>query len=153
MNFTLQTIVNLLLRYRYEFLLPIAIIEGPIISVIAGLLVSIGKMNFWIRKKNRVGGKQIQRSRRKNPTFRQMVTCFWLCDFGLFWHGQAKIRQISFGQLCRYDPKILIFSFDWFLFRSCVSTDRQVSKLCGVYNCCCCRNCGNRLCCHHKICE
>jgi len=48
MNFTLQTIVNLLLRYRYEFLLPIAIIEGPIISVIAGLLVSIGKMNFWI---------------------------------------------------------------------------------------------------------
>ena len=34
--------------YRYAVLLPFAIIEGPIVSIIAGFLVSIGQLNFWI---------------------------------------------------------------------------------------------------------
>lgn len=37
-----------LTTYGYIALLPIAIIEGPIISVIAGFMVSLGQMNFWI---------------------------------------------------------------------------------------------------------
>jgi membrane protein DedA with SNARE-associated domain len=37
-----------LTTYSYIALLPIAIVEGPIISVIAGFVVSLGQMNFWI---------------------------------------------------------------------------------------------------------
>ena len=48
MDFSLNAIVGWLAAYRYGFLLPVAIIEGPIISVIAGFLVSIGQMNFAI---------------------------------------------------------------------------------------------------------
>lgn len=48
MTFSLDIIVGWLAAYRYAVLLPIAIAEGPIISVIAGFLVSIGQMNFGI---------------------------------------------------------------------------------------------------------
>jgi membrane protein DedA with SNARE-associated domain len=42
------TIIAWLTTYGYVVLLPIAILEGPIISVIAGFFVSVGQMNFWI---------------------------------------------------------------------------------------------------------
>lgn len=42
----LQSAALLLLKYRYILLYPISVAEGPIISVIAGFLVSIGKINF-----------------------------------------------------------------------------------------------------------
>ena len=48
MWFSLNTLFGWMLAYRYVILLPIAIIEGPIISVIAGFLVSIHAMEFWI---------------------------------------------------------------------------------------------------------
>ncbi|MGD1003101.1 MAG: VTT domain-containing protein [Minisyncoccia bacterium] len=48
MWFSLNTLFGWVLAYRYAVLLPIAIVEGPIISVIAGFLVSIHAMEFWI---------------------------------------------------------------------------------------------------------
>lgn len=47
MHYTLGQIVTLLLQYKYYLLFPIAVIEGPIIGVIAGFLVSLGQMNFF----------------------------------------------------------------------------------------------------------
>jgi membrane protein DedA with SNARE-associated domain len=48
MWFSLNTLFGWVLAYRYAVLLPIAIVEGPIISVIAGFLISIHVMEFWI---------------------------------------------------------------------------------------------------------
>jgi membrane protein DedA with SNARE-associated domain len=48
MWFSLNTLFGWVLTYRYAVLLPIAVAEGPIISVIAGFLVSIHVMEFWI---------------------------------------------------------------------------------------------------------
>ena len=48
MDFSLNTIFIWIATYRYVVLLPFAIIEGPIISIIAGFLVSIGQLNFWL---------------------------------------------------------------------------------------------------------
>ena len=45
--FTPDHIVLLLTHYGYLILFPIAVIEGPIISVIAGFLVSKGLLNFF----------------------------------------------------------------------------------------------------------
>jgi membrane-associated protein len=38
-------IIQLLLTYKYAILMPLAIIEGPIIAVICGFLVTLGVMN------------------------------------------------------------------------------------------------------------
>jgi len=42
----LGEIVGWLIRYRYVLLFPIMVAEGPIITVIAGLLVSLGHLDF-----------------------------------------------------------------------------------------------------------
>ncbi len=41
----MDQIFTLLLTYKYAILFPLAIIEGPIISVIAGFLVALGLLN------------------------------------------------------------------------------------------------------------
>ena len=41
-------IIQLLLTYRYLILIPLAIAEGPIISVIAGFLVTLGIFNILV---------------------------------------------------------------------------------------------------------
>lgn len=46
--FSLDQIIELLIQYKYYILFPIMIIEGPIATVIAGFIVSIGVMNFII---------------------------------------------------------------------------------------------------------
>lgn len=43
----METIIPLLEHYKYAILLPLAIIEGPIIMVIAGFLVTLGLMNAF----------------------------------------------------------------------------------------------------------
>ena len=43
--FTLSGIVVLLTKYKYVLLFPLAIIEGPIITVIAGFFVTLGLLN------------------------------------------------------------------------------------------------------------
>lgn len=46
MNISLAHIISLLVRYKYLLLFPIAVIEGPIITVISGFLVHQGYLNF-----------------------------------------------------------------------------------------------------------
>lgn len=43
----MEQAVHLLLTYKYFILLPLAVIEGPIITVVAGFLVTLGKMNIF----------------------------------------------------------------------------------------------------------
>jgi membrane protein DedA with SNARE-associated domain len=44
----LQQIILLLTTYKYLFLFPVAVVEGPIITVIAGFLSSLGILNIFI---------------------------------------------------------------------------------------------------------
>lgn len=44
----LEQAVSLLIGYRYFILVPIAILEGPIITIITGFLTSLGYFNFFI---------------------------------------------------------------------------------------------------------
>lgn len=44
----MESLVLLLTKYGYFILFPIAVVEGPIITVIAGFLVSLGIMNAFI---------------------------------------------------------------------------------------------------------
>lgn len=37
-----------ILAYRYAVLFPIMVVEGPVITVVAGFLASMGQLNFWI---------------------------------------------------------------------------------------------------------
>lgn len=39
---------NLLLTYKYEILLPLAIVEGPVIVVVAGFMVTLGYMDIFL---------------------------------------------------------------------------------------------------------
>ena len=48
MFFSLDTIIQWLVIYKYLLLFPIAVLEGPIISVIVGFLVSGHLFNLWI---------------------------------------------------------------------------------------------------------
>ncbi|MEK7576371.1 MAG: VTT domain-containing protein [Patescibacteria group bacterium] len=48
MVFSLETIPQLLTVYGYALLFPIAVIEGPIISIIAGFLISGGILNLYV---------------------------------------------------------------------------------------------------------
>ncbi len=42
-----MTIVQLILTYKYLILIPLAVAEGPIVSVIAGFLVTLGVFNLF----------------------------------------------------------------------------------------------------------
>lgn len=44
----LTNIVALLTQYGYAIIFPISIIEGPIVAVIAGFLVSLGRLNWFV---------------------------------------------------------------------------------------------------------
>lgn len=35
-----------LIRYKYQVIFPVAVVEGPIITIISGILVSLGYLNF-----------------------------------------------------------------------------------------------------------
>jgi membrane protein DedA with SNARE-associated domain len=45
---TTATVLGWLTTYRYLILFPIAVIEGPIVTILAGFLASLGEMNLWI---------------------------------------------------------------------------------------------------------
>jgi membrane protein DedA with SNARE-associated domain len=45
---TLPQIVAWLIIYKYWVIFPIAVFEGPIITIIAGFLASTGVLNFWL---------------------------------------------------------------------------------------------------------
>ncbi len=46
--FSANQIFSLLLHYRYAIFFPLAIIEGPIVTIIAGFLSSLGYLNLFI---------------------------------------------------------------------------------------------------------
>lgn len=48
MHFSLAQIIQWLLAYRYFVLFPIAVVEGPIVTVAAGFLSSLGHLNLFI---------------------------------------------------------------------------------------------------------
>lgn len=48
MFFSLDSIINLLSTYKYALLFPISIVEGPVVSVIAGFLSAHGFLNLFI---------------------------------------------------------------------------------------------------------
>ena len=48
MNSSLSHVVALIIHYKYLIIFPWAIIEGPIITVIAGFLASLGQVNFFL---------------------------------------------------------------------------------------------------------
>lgn len=48
LNLTVPKIIALLLSWGYVLILPIAIVEGPIITIVVGFLVSLGHFNFFV---------------------------------------------------------------------------------------------------------
>jgi membrane protein DedA with SNARE-associated domain len=42
------TVVSWLLAYRYAILFPLVIIEGPIVTILAGFLASLGQLNLFV---------------------------------------------------------------------------------------------------------
>ncbi len=47
MFFSVTELINLLLQYKYLIIFPIVMFEGPITTIIAGFLSSLGYFNFW----------------------------------------------------------------------------------------------------------
>lgn len=43
---TIETILHLLMSYRYVLLFPLAAIEGPLVALVAGFMVSFGQLAF-----------------------------------------------------------------------------------------------------------
>lgn len=48
MFFSLSTVIQWLIHYRYFLFFPIVVVEGPIITIVAGFLASLGQMNFYM---------------------------------------------------------------------------------------------------------
>ena len=48
MFFSLQKIIALLITYKYAIIFPIAVIEGPAVSIIAGSLIQAGYLNAFL---------------------------------------------------------------------------------------------------------
>lgn len=46
MNLTTSEIVDLLFKFRYAILFPVAFLEGPAVAVVAGFMIAIGFMSF-----------------------------------------------------------------------------------------------------------
>ncbi len=44
---TLAQVLVLVLKYKYAIMLPLAIVEGPIVSVLSGFLLQQGYVSFW----------------------------------------------------------------------------------------------------------
>ena len=45
---TTATVIGWLLAYRYVILFPLVVIEGPIVTILAGFLASLGQFNLFI---------------------------------------------------------------------------------------------------------
>jgi membrane-associated protein len=44
---SVDTLTHLLITYKYILLLPLAIIEGPVLALIVGIIVKLGYLNFY----------------------------------------------------------------------------------------------------------
>ncbi len=48
MFFSLAEVTQFLIQYKYAFFFPAAVIEGPIVTIMAGFLASLGYFNPWV---------------------------------------------------------------------------------------------------------
>ncbi len=48
MFISLATVVELLMTYRYFVLFPLSVLEGPIVTILAGFLSSLGYLDIWL---------------------------------------------------------------------------------------------------------
>lgn len=74
MSLSPDTLFNLLLAYRYWLLLPLACVEGPLVALLAGVLISTGHL-AWI------------------PTFGIMILGDFIPDTLFYWIGRLGHRQ------------------------------------------------------------
>src|SRR5664279_1551073 len=44
----MDDLIHILIQYKYFVLLPLAVVEGPILAIVAGFLCSAGFLNPWI---------------------------------------------------------------------------------------------------------
>ena len=44
---TLRTLIRFFIHYKYQAIFPIAVLEGPIITIISGFLISRGVLSVW----------------------------------------------------------------------------------------------------------
>lgn len=47
MHLTIPEIVDLIIKYRYAILFPIAFLEGPVVAVVSGFMIATKFMDFW----------------------------------------------------------------------------------------------------------
>jgi membrane-associated protein len=45
---TLHTIIQFFIQYKYQAIFPVAVVEGPIITIVSGFLVSRGHLDLWL---------------------------------------------------------------------------------------------------------
>ena len=45
---SLTAVTHLIITYRYGILIPLSLIEGPVVSFVAGTLASLGYFNIWL---------------------------------------------------------------------------------------------------------
>ena len=43
-----EHLTQLILDYRYWILIPISVIEGPVVAFVAGTLAALGYFNIWV---------------------------------------------------------------------------------------------------------
>ena len=48
MSASLDQVIGWIILYRYVLIFPLAFFEGPMITIIAGFLLSLGYFNFWL---------------------------------------------------------------------------------------------------------
>ncbi|HKC04372.1 MAG TPA: VTT domain-containing protein [Patescibacteria group bacterium] len=100
-------ILNLLYNYSYIILFPLVVIEGPIVTVIAGFLVSIGFMSFTPAYMTIVVGDLT------GDLLYYSVGRWW---FNSFIHGFLKFLKIDLGKIqklktviAKHKGKVLFF--------------------------------------------
>ena len=82
MFISLSDIVTILEEYTYWLIFPLAIIEGPIIMIIAGFLAYLGKLNFFIAY--------------MAVTVADILGDFLYYSIGRFWRSSTRIKKIGY---------------------------------------------------------
>lgn len=44
----METLIPIILKYKYLIIFPMALAEGPILAITCGFLLSLGLLNFWL---------------------------------------------------------------------------------------------------------
>lgn len=55
----LDTIIPFFVQYKYLVILPVAVVEGPVIAIVGGFLISLGYLNYWLTLATLIVGDMI----------------------------------------------------------------------------------------------